>query len=247
MSNRLFCFSPPVMIATFAVEVGLAAYILWKYKNIAITKIIAATLLCLATFQLAEWMVCQGALGVSSVAWSRVGFVAISFLPPLGIHTATLLAKRPNPALTYVGYAGAVSFSAYFLFATRGITGSVCGGNYVIFQMAPQAVDLFSMYYYAMLLFGTGLSLYLARATADKHSASALRGLAVGYGAFMVPTMAVYQLDNATAAGIPSIMCGFAVTLAIILVTWVLPKHLESLAFLDDRPAGSTQPIGLKS
>lgn len=231
------------MIATFAIEIGLAMYVIWKYRNIAITRILVATLLCLATFQLAEWMVCQRAMGINSIDWARIGFVAISFLPPLGIHMATMLAGRTNAMVNYTGYAAAVAFSSYFIFATQGITGSVCGGNYVIFQMAPSAVDMFSAYYYSMLLLGAGLSLYWAKQTTDKHAASALKGLAAGYAAFMIPTMAVYQLDNETSAGIPSIMCGFAIMLALTLVLWVLPRHLESSYVVDDGTAGGMRPI----
>lgn len=230
-SRNLYCFSPPIMIATFAIEIGLAIYVIWKFRSVAISRIIVVILLCLGTFQLAEWMVCQGALGVSRMDWSRLGFVAISFLPPLGIHLATSLAGRSAKHLVYAGYAAATAFSAYFMFATQGITGSVCGGNYVIFQVAPHAITAFSRYYYIMLLLGIGLSLYWSTKAPDKASKSALRGLAAGYSAFMIPTLAVYGLNPETAAGIPSIMCGFAVLLALSLVLWVLPKHLESSVY----------------
>lgn len=224
------------MIATFAVELGLAMYVIWKYRTVALSKLIVFTLLCLGIFQLAEWMVCQGAIGISRMDWSRIGFVAISFLPPLGIHIATTLAGRSPKHLVYAGYAAATAFSAYFMFATQGITGSVCGGNYVIFQVAPHAVMIFSRYYYITLLIGIGLSLYWATKAPDKAAASALRGLAFGYAAFMVPTLAVYGIDPQTAAGIPSIMCGFAVTLALSMVFWVLPKYLESSVSEQDMP-----------
>lgn len=226
--NRLNCFSPPVMIVTFMIEMGLAMFVVWKYRSVDVVKVIAATLVCLATFQLAEWMVCQGAVGISSIDWAKIGFVAISFLPPLGIHVSTLLAGRPNKLMVVAGYGSAVAFGAYFLLATQGISGSVCGGNYVIFKLAPQAVNFYTMYYYSLLIFGTGLALFWASKVKDKYSSSALRGLAMGYLSFMLPTIFVYQLNNQTSAGIPSIMCGFAVSLALALVFWVLPKHLES-------------------
>ena len=224
------------MIATFAVELGLAMYVIWKYRTVALSRLIVVTLLCLGIFQLAEWMVCQGAMGISRMDWSRIGFVAISFLPPLGIHIATTLAGRKPKHLVYAGYAAATAFSAYFMFATQGIMGSVCGGNYVIFQVAPHAVTAFSRYYYLMLLIGIGLSLYWSMKAPDKSAASALKGLAFGYAAFMVPTLAVYGLSPQTAAGIPSIMCGFAVTLALSLVFWVLPKYVESSVNEHDVP-----------
>ena len=240
--GTLFCFSPPVMIATFVIEAGMALYVLWKFRHHFLARLVAMTLGLLATFQLAEWMVCQGALGMNSVEWAKLGFVAISFLPPLGIHMATVIADRPNSRLVNTGYVAAAMFSMYFLLATQGIGGSVCGGNYVIFELAPQAVSMFSAYYYAMLLLGTTLALSWARNAPDKPAASALRGLAVGYITFMAPTVAVYLVNPQLSAGIPSIMCGFAISLAFILVLWVLPKHLESDA-AENKPEKSKQRI----
>ena len=44
----------------------------------------------------------------------------------------------------------------------------------------------------------------------------------------MVPTTAVNLVSPATIDGIPSIMCGFAVLLAIALVAGVAPRILKS-------------------
>lgn len=229
------------MLATFITEFSLAMYVLWRHRASSVARVIVGLLTCLGVFQLAEWMVCQGALGLSSSDWARIGFVAISFLPPMGIHLATLVSGRSASNWTYAGYAGAVSFSTYFLLATQGITGSVCGGNYVIFQVAPRAINFFTMYYYLLLLIGVGIALYWGKRSRDSHARQALYGLAAGYSAFIVPTIAVYRLNPATAAGIPSIMCGFAVMLAIILVFWVLPKHLESR--YAETGSGSSKPL----
>jgi hypothetical protein len=43
-----------------------------------------------------------------------------------------------------------------------------------------------------------------------------------------VPTTAVNLVNSVTIDGIPSIMCGFAVLLAIALVTGVAPRSLKS-------------------
>ena len=64
---KLYCFSPPVMIATFVIEVSLAIYTLWRYKLNPVTRLTVALLVCLAIFQLAEYNVCEGALLLSGV------------------------------------------------------------------------------------------------------------------------------------------------------------------------------------
>lgn len=67
-----YCFSPPVMIATFVAEIAMFAYASWRYKFTLPTKLICAMLATLALFQLSEYLVCTQ----SAAMWSRVGFAA---------------------------------------------------------------------------------------------------------------------------------------------------------------------------
>jgi hypothetical protein len=80
-----------------------------------------------------------------------------------------------------------------------------------------------------MLLIGTGIALYYSVKTKDTNIKSALQWMSIGYISFMLPTvLAVIRYPSAS-SGIPSIMCGFAVLLALILVLFVLPRYLASL------------------
>jgi hypothetical protein len=70
----LNCFSPPVMFATMAIETVLAIYTLVRYKMNTIGRLSVATLIALATFQLAEYFVCTGSSsqavpGRASASW----------------------------------------------------------------------------------------------------------------------------------------------------------------------------------
>src|SRR5664279_5279073 len=94
--TKLNCFSPPVMIGTMVIESFLAMYTVWRYKMTTVTRLITTMLLCLATFQLAEYSVCTGLGGLHAQDWSRLGFVAIAALPPLGLHTLHVLADKPR-------------------------------------------------------------------------------------------------------------------------------------------------------
>jgi hypothetical protein len=84
-STQFNCFSPPVMLTTLTVELFLAAYTFWRYKLNDLTRLFALTLICLAGFQAAEYFVCTG-YGLRAEQWSRVGFIMITALPPLGLH-----------------------------------------------------------------------------------------------------------------------------------------------------------------
>ena len=219
--GNLLCFSPPVMLATFAIELCLAVYTLWRYKLGRVSRLVVALFVLLAVFQLAEYMVCGG-LGMSANTWARVGYSAITFLPPLGINVAFALAGKKNKLFIGGMYALSAGFMAYFLLASNVFTGSQCLGNYVIFQLGTTAAQLYTLYYYGLLLLAIGISLQFGLTAAPKIR-RVLHAFIAGYVLFMLPTTVANTLNPATIAGIPSIMCGFAVLLALVVAFWVMP------------------------
>ncbi len=216
---RLSCFSPFVMLATFAIEIILALYTLWRYKLNEVGRLAAALLFFLALFQLAEYNVCEAGW-IDSITASRIGYVAITMLPPLGIHLAYALAGAKKRALMWPAYLNGAAFIVFFLFIGYALTGNTCLGNYVIFQVAPDAAWLYGLYYYGWLLAG----IWLCAKLQTPKTKAALWGLAIGYLVFIVPTTLANLVDPETIKGIPSIMCGFAVLFALSLAFWILPK-----------------------
>ncbi len=216
------------MIATFAIEIALAVYVTWRYKLNNITKLAVATLFFLAVFQLAEYNVCEGSFGIDSLSWARLGYVAITMLPPLGFHLATRIAGEKRYGMVTAAYASAAAFGAFFAFSGVGITAHQCLGNYVIFKIFPEAAPIYTAYYYGWLILGTVYCMYMARQAKKSNIAASLRALAIGYIAFIAPTTLVNIIDPATIAGIPSIMCGFAVMLAVMLAGEVLPQYYRT-------------------
>jgi hypothetical protein len=208
------------MIATCIVEISLLLYTIWRYRMNTLTRLVSILLFCLAIFQLAEFHVCRGMSGISQ--WSHLGYVAITLLPPLGIHIIHTIAGRKRP-LIYASYATAAVFVIFFALTANSITGHECLGNYVMFQVSPRLTDLYGIYYYGWVIAAIGLSLQFARNLVTEKR-QALQYFAFGYTAFLVPTTTANLIDRATLRGIPSIMCGFAVILAITTVLCVLPK-----------------------
>lgn len=210
------------MIITFLLEIGFALYILFRYKLTSVSRLAVAVLAGLAVFQFAEFNICVSAWGVDSLGWARIGYVAITLLPPLGLHLAMTIAGKKQPLVIGAAYGSAALFSYIFLFMGHGMTSQQCLGNYVIFSIAPWAVVPYTLYYYGLLVLTVGYC--LAKAQRQKGATrSALIALAAGYMAFIVPTTFVNLIDPATIAGIPSIMCGFAVILALLLTFKVVP------------------------
>ena len=220
--SKFYCFSPPVMLATFAVEFVGAAWTALRYRLNAVGRLVAAILVCLGIFQLAEYLICE-ATGLPGLTWARIGYVAITLLPPMGISLAMAIAGKKSKLGQVALYAACAGFVAYFLFIEQALTAQTCLGNYVIFEAQKGSMALYGIYYYGLLFIGTGLSLYWAN-TAKKNARKALRWLALGYAAFIIPTTTVNLIDHETIHGIPSIMCGFAVILALVLLLGVMPN-----------------------
>ena len=207
------------MIATFAIEIALLAVTLWRYRLNPAHRIICLLLLLLATFQLAEFYTCTGS---PSVIWSRIGFVAITFLPALSLHLIHIITHRLKWA-TMLGYITATPWALLFLLPSAFIN-HACNGNYVIFRLNPQYNLPYLWYYYTWLFIGLAFCLYsLWRSSTNHQQRRALGALAIGYLSFMLPTMVVNTMNPATIYAIPSIMCGFAVLYALLLALVVAP------------------------
>lgn len=231
-NTMLMCFSPPVMVVTVIIEVSLLFYTLWRYKMNTLARLVVLALLALAAFQLCEYYVCTGS-GASIGGWSRLGYAAITTLPPLGLHILHVLAKKPSRRLVIASYASMIGFITYFLVVKGVFSGYQCTGNYVIFQIGVNAAIAYGIYYYGWLLVALALGARWANGLAKQGKKSikqvnSIKGLIVGYLVFLVPTALAYSVSPSARRGIPSIMCGFAVLFAIILTIYILPLVSKS-------------------
>ncbi|MDR2336838.1 MAG: hypothetical protein LBE03_01915 [Candidatus Nomurabacteria bacterium] len=220
--KKLYCFSPLAMLITFVIEFAGATYALIRYKMNRVGQMVVALLGFLGLFQVAEYMICEK---IGGVEWSRIGFFATTVLPPLGLTLGLSITEVKNrfvALLKPLMWVACGLFSFYVLFWQNAITSEVCSGNYVIFHTS-EIMWLYSVYYF--LLLGTGLlgGIYLIKVTKDKRKKKSLLALVLGTLAFLVPTVIVNLISHETVAAIPSIMCGFAVILALVLIFIILP------------------------
>jgi hypothetical protein len=156
----------------------------------------------------------------------------ITILPPLGLHLAHVLANKPRRLLVAFSYLTMVGYILVFLFYRTAFNGHQCEGNYVIFQIGSRLGGLYSVYYFGWLAIGIGLSMLWAQQLMQKgravlKSLQSIRALIVGYLVFLMPVALVNSISPQTRRGIPSIMCGFAIILALILAAYVLPRMGE--------------------
>jgi hypothetical protein len=229
--GKLYCFSPPVMLATFLIEFGLAFYTLWRYKMDTVSRLAVVTFFALGSFQLAEYMVCGG-LGWTNIEWARVGYGAITLLPALGIHMVVTLAGKKKPLLVGVAYVTCAAFVWFYLIGEGALSGQTCYANYAVFHTYQGTVLPFAAYYYGWMMIGTYLAWRWGSELPKRRIA--LQSMAIGYMVFILPTTAFNIIDPTTTKGIPSIMCGFAVIFAVVLAVKVLPNSCEIRASIQN-------------
>jgi len=220
------CFSPPVMVATIIIELCLALYTVVRYKMNELTRLATLTLVMLATFQLCEFFVCTNDAG-HIIGWSRFGFAAITTLPPLGLHILHVLAHKPRRRLVMTAYATMVAYIGIYLFMSNVFNSYQCAGNYVIFHLRAHVGGVYWFYYFGWIVTAMALGFrWLTESSIKRNDRQrqAIQGLIIGWLVFIVPTALVNILNPSTTAGIPSIMCGFAVLFALILTLYILPR-----------------------
>ena len=210
------------MVLTIVIEISLLLYTVWRYKLNKLSRLVSAMVLLLAVFQLAEFRVCRGDSGL--VQWSHLGYVAITLLPPLGIHIIKTIQGKKDSVVVYASYTTAAAFITYFALTANSLGTHACLGNYVIFQINSKLTWVYAVYYYGWVITGLLTSLYYAERSKAVMQKQAMYCFVAGYCAFLLPTTTVNLIDRATLDGIPSIMCGFAVLFAVITVIWVMPR-----------------------
>lgn len=182
-------------------------------------RLSALLLFILGIFQLSEYLICKG---VQPLLWSKIAFISIAFLPILGVHLISLITKKT--IWTKIGYIIAVILSLIIIFVPDIFISTSCTGNFVIFDSLGSYKLLHSAYYLLFLIIGISMIFFHMRDKNNKKN-KALYWLAVAYAAFIVPATVVYIFITVTRTGVASILCGFAILTALIIVFKVLPEY----------------------
>lgn len=210
------------MLATLLVESGLAAYLLYRYRKGLFAKVATGILLLLAVFQLSEYQICADR---NAVFWSRLGLVAITVLPILGLYLISLISHKQH--FLRLGYAAAGVSVFLILLAPRDVIDPICAGNYVTFGGPEVVYRFYAAYYFGFLLIGIWESIEAINLSHSRRIHRILRWMVIGYLSFMLPMGIVYAFYEPARLAVASIMCGFALGLAFILALRIVPEYYK--------------------
>lgn len=226
-SALVACFSPPVMIATFTIEVIVAVYVALRFGSSLFKTIIVTVLVCLASFQLAEYQVCEGPSS-AALLWTKVGLVGITLLPALGMHLIGTI-TRPS-VLIPIGYGIAIVYALTFVFLPGATAEAQCSGNYVLLNIKSGWISAMYDGYYTVFLGLAMLELSLRlmarhRSAPLDYTTNLIAWTLAGYLSFTLPMAVVAIVSAQLRQATPSVMCGFALLLALLLALKIVPLY----------------------
>jgi len=208
-------YSPVLSIVTAVLELALAVSCLRAPGRREIQRLVALILVLLAGYQIIEVLVCGDP---SEPLWARAAFADVVWLPPLG---ALLLWRLARPtrriwrALVLLSLALAAFFTVWVFADPRFVTGSVCSAVIAFYTHPSNALELYGAYYHvglwAMMFGGIRLALVAASPLDRAHAAD----VAMGTVAFVVLALTTEVVFPGTRNGTPSIMCHYAIALAL--------------------------------
>ena len=228
-------YSPALAIGTAIFEVSVAIWALRGPGRRPIIRTTSAILLLLAAYQLVEVLVCTQA----PVYWfmPQMAFIVVTWLPPLGLLLIAQLSSTQahvNYAISYFMLAVAFSIVVWIAFDDRFVTDSVCNIVYAKYSSPLPRFRIYSWFYWLGLFGMVVLSALGVRNSPHSGQQRLLKSVLLGSLGFIVPGVIVTHFVAPAEGALPSILCHFAVVLAIFLTRLITQERHDSLyIFLD--------------
>ena len=210
----------------FGIELILLIIICVKNRDHPQFWIIFTIMLLLQTYQLSEFLLC---VGVAQNIVVRLAISIIIFLPPTGylLTIRVLNCKRKYIHLIfYLSLLYGIILALYYLFLDVTIVMQDCNPIYAIYQIGHSIY--FGTYYNSVILFALLIIFYqIIFKRVLKHN---LKGLLVliGYISFLLPMVITLLVAPQLIVATTSIMCKYAILLAIMLFIFSFYRKNEN-------------------
>lgn len=256
-------YSPILAMATAAFEVvvalwALGAAIEWTRQGEAwvphlrwnrcpgctdeqwsILRTTSAVLLFLAGYQIVEVLICRSPATAGFLP--RLAFIVVTWLPPLGLMLIARLHRPPSRLIrrSAVGMLAAAAGIVVWIAADRGFaSASVCNTVYARYAHAMPRFSVYAWFYwlglFGMVLFSGWSAVSSATPRRRREQAQVFYGTL----AFVVPGILTSWLVPAARGALPSILCHYALFLAVFLARLVhLVRQPDEEADVTTAPA----------
>lgn len=211
-------YSPLLSIVTAVIEVLVAMWAFTGQGRKSVKAAAAAILLFLASFQILEVLIC--AATPPSLFFSRIAFMCVAWLPPLGLLLISLLTgRRGIKIIAGLFLSAALILNILIPLTSHFVTRTVCRVVFTLFRNESPLFLAYCIFYWLGLMSMAGFSLAGSR-TAPPREQQQLRLMAAGTLGFIIPSLvSVLLFPSLTRSSLPSIMCHYALFLALALMT----------------------------
>ena len=175
----------------------------------------------LQLYQLSEWLIC---IGIDENITGRIAYVIITFLPPLGYYLSTRIVKWRFPDY-WIGFAAATAFSLYYLVTPNSVDLIDCNPLYAVYKYDLSLY--YGIYYIGTLVYSIIFLVVHMIWKREKIERKLSILLLIGYLSFLVPMYLMVLIDSTFISTITSIMCKYALLLAVTLgiFSFIKPKE----------------------
>jgi hypothetical protein len=222
-------YSPVLALATALFEVGVAVWALRGPGDRSIVRTTAAILFLLAGYQVVEVAVCANAAAPGALP--RLAFLDVTWLPPLGLVLVAQL-HRPRSRVFHAAgrtmLAAALGIAAWIALDRSFATASVCSAVYARYMHVMPQFGIYAGFYWVGLFGMVVFSGYGAKTSVDPHRRRLLAQVLFGTVGFVVPAVIVSWFAPTASGALPSIMCHFALVLAVFLARMIALERRQT-------------------
>jgi hypothetical protein len=161
-----------------------------------------------------EFLMC---IGIDPNIIGRMGLVAITFLPPLGILLTSYICDLKH-WINWSGIVFAVGLSIFYSVVPDAFTELTCNPFYATYSY-PLG-NVYGIFYFGYIAWAFILIIIAAiRNKSQSRTALNKKGIYVliGYLSFLIPMGLTILIDYTTLSALESIMCKYAILLAVTL------------------------------
>ena len=218
------CFAPYISLSTFVIEFLLALFFLLRNPKDKLNRIIALMVFLLGFYQLNEFLICTTSLNI----FTRLAMVTTPLLPAIAVSCALIMwRKKLKYYWHFLIYSPAVFFILMFALSNHYQKSAECMSVFI--QYFPSLIVLSRFYglYYLVYIVGACVLFYFASTIRHKHERILLRLGALGMLIFTIPAFVFVWFLPSMYINFPSVLCEFALLLAIelVVVIWYKEKH----------------------
>ncbi len=213
------CFTPTISISIAIIEFALASILLLFFPKSDFRNFFAFFIYLLGFYQFTEFMLCSG----NALFWATMGFITYTFLPAIALHAVLKIFKRKfNIIWVYVvpviasilaisipGFIIKASCERYFISIDT-----------IFINSSPSflllgALAIYTIYYFGFLVLTYSIILkdYLKQKNKIKREIELVE--MVGILLMTVPTLVLLILFPVFGIMFPSVLCAFAIFVAI--------------------------------